>query len=270
MVNRYLSYKTYCCSCDADWMVFIHGAGGSRATWFKQIKFFRKSHNILLVDLRGHGRSISLSHELNIQSYTFDLVTDDVLDLLVYLNIQKAHFIGMSLGSIIVRYIAEKKSSLVISMVLAGATVKLNLFAKGLVILGGVLKNILPYIWLYWFFAMMIMPQRSQKEARLLFMSEAKKLNQREFKRWFALTKEIDSLMHSLMSKYTKKPTLYVMGDKDRLFLRSVINNVQCHDFYLLHIISKCGHVCNIEKPDEFNAVVAQFMKATAEEKRVS
>ena len=43
---------------NAEWIVFIHGAGGSSTIWFKQINAFRKEYNLLLVDLRGHGRTI--------------------------------------------------------------------------------------------------------------------------------------------------------------------------------------------------------------------
>ena len=42
---------------DAPWVTFVHGAGGSSSTWFKQIREFRKEHNVLLIDLRGHGQS---------------------------------------------------------------------------------------------------------------------------------------------------------------------------------------------------------------------
>ena len=38
----------------AEWVVFIHGAGGSSSIWYKQINAFRKEFNLLLVDLRGH------------------------------------------------------------------------------------------------------------------------------------------------------------------------------------------------------------------------
>ena len=39
------------------WITFIHGAGGSSSIWFNQVRFFKKYFNVLLIDLRGHGRS---------------------------------------------------------------------------------------------------------------------------------------------------------------------------------------------------------------------
>ena len=38
-----LYYKEYLLSPEAEWVVFIHGAGGSSAVWFKQLKDFRKT-----------------------------------------------------------------------------------------------------------------------------------------------------------------------------------------------------------------------------------
>ena len=36
-----------------EWITFVHGAGGSSTIWFKQIKYFSKKYNLLLLDLRG-------------------------------------------------------------------------------------------------------------------------------------------------------------------------------------------------------------------------
>ena len=41
------------------WITFIHGAGGSSSIWFNQVRFFKANFNILLIDLRGHGKSES-------------------------------------------------------------------------------------------------------------------------------------------------------------------------------------------------------------------
>ena len=49
---------------NVSWVVFIHGAGGSSTIWFKQINAYRKEYNVLLIDLRGHGRT-KVDEEVN-------------------------------------------------------------------------------------------------------------------------------------------------------------------------------------------------------------
>jgi pimeloyl-ACP methyl ester carboxylesterase len=119
----------------------------------------------------------------------------------------------------------------------------------------------MPYLWLYNFFALIIMPHRSQKEARQLFINEASHLKQAEFKRWFALTRDVNCLMKKLAQKEPRCPTLYVMGDKDRFFLKSVKDNLKDDSLCEVHVIPNCGHVCNFDRPEEFNQIVIDFMK---------
>ena len=40
-----------------EWVVFVHGLGGSTKTWKKQIDSFSETYNLLLLDLPGHGRN---------------------------------------------------------------------------------------------------------------------------------------------------------------------------------------------------------------------
>ena len=102
-----LYHKTYIIGDDKDWVVFIHGAGGSSSIWFQQIKAFRENFNLLLVDLRGHGKSKDFFEQYYNNEYTFESVSHDVLQVLDHLEIEKAHFVGVSLGTIIIRQIAE-------------------------------------------------------------------------------------------------------------------------------------------------------------------
>ena len=67
-------------------------------------------------------------------------------------------------------------------MVMGGAIMKLNFRSQLLMKLGSAFKSIVPYIWIYKLFAFIIMPYKNHKESRLLFINEAKKLYQKEFK----------------------------------------------------------------------------------------
>ncbi|MDF5468387.1 alpha/beta hydrolase, partial [Vibrio parahaemolyticus] len=170
----------------------------------------------------------------------------------------------MSLGTIIVRNLAELSSERVRSMVLGGAVTRLNTRSQILVKLGNFCKHILPYMWLYKLFAYIVMPQRSQRESRHLFIREAKKLCQKEFKRWFILAADVNPLMKYFKDRELPIPTLYLMGDRDYMFIKPVKEMVAAHKLSILREIPNCGHVCNVERPEDFNQHSIEFIKQQA------
>lgn len=258
--NLLLDYTTYIHKEATTWVTFVHGAGGSSSIWYKQVREFRKHFNVLLLDLRGHGNSKpSLKDAFN-DKYTFDSITDDIVEVVHYLEIKKSHFIGISLGTILIRNLAERNAELVESMVLGGAILKLGFRSQVLMRLGVIFKSVIPYLWLYKFFAFVMMPNSNHKESRSLFVREAKKLYQKEFIRWFKLTSEINPLLRFFRSADIKIPTLYVMGGEDYLFLPAVKKVVQKHTNSSLLLIEHCGHVVNVEQPKIFNNMVINYI----------
>ncbi|UJP67021.1 alpha/beta fold hydrolase [Mongoliitalea daihaiensis] len=256
-----LYYKTYKHASSVEWVVFIHGAGGSSSVWHKQIREFRKEFNLLLIDLRGHGKSANSFKNLFKEKYTFPAVTKDIIEVLDHLKLPPAHVIGVSLGTILARQLAELAPEKVKSMVMAGAVTQLNPTSRLLVFLGNTFKSILPYMWLYQLFAFVIMPRKNHSESRNLFVREAKRLCQKEFIRWFKLTKDINPLLRYFKEKDIQIPTLYIMGDEDIMFLEPVKKIVKEHRTAFLKIIHNCGHVVNVEQPEKFNELSLQFLK---------
>lgn len=256
-----LHYSIYPNAKTQEWVTFVHGAGGSSSIWYKQLRDFKKHFNVLLLDLRGHGNSkFNLKEAFN-DKYTFDSITDDIVEVIEHENIEKSHFIGISLGTILIRNLAEKYPEKVDSMIMGGAIMKLNFRSQVLMRLGIIFKSIVPYLWLYQFFAFIIMPNKNHKESRLLFVREAKKLYQKEFIRWFRLTSEINPLLRFFRSADIKIPTLYVMGEEDYLFLPTIRKIVKSHSKSELFVVQDCGHVVNVEKPELFNRTTIQYLK---------
>lgn len=256
-----LYHKTYLHATSDEWIVFIHGAGGSSAVWHKQIKDFKKKYNLLLIDLRGHGKSTDLPKAIYEQVYTFEDISRDILEVLDHLNMAPAHFMGVSLGTIIARQLAEMEPDRVKSLILAGAVTRLNIQSRILVALGNAFKRVIPYMWLYSLFAYVILPRKQHAESRNLFIREAKKLCQKEFIRWFKLTRDINPLLRYFKEVDIKVPTLYVMGDQDVMFLEPVKKIVLQHQQAALQVIRQCGHVVNVERPLEFNQSALAFLK---------
>lgn len=257
-----LHYNTYLHETSKNWVTFVHGAGGSSSIWFKQIRAFKAEFNVLFLDLRGHGNSKSKFKGAFNTKYTFDNVTNDIVEVIDHLKIEKSHFVGISLGTILIRNLAEIHPKRVNSMILGGAIMKLNIRSQILVKLGIIFKSIVPYMMLYKFFAYIIMPRKNHKASRILFVNEAKKLYQKEFIRWFKLTSEINPLLRFFRAKDIKIPTLYIMGEQDHLFLPSIKNIVNSHINSSLMILENCGHVVNVEQPNKFNEKTISFIKS--------
>ncbi|TYS17581.1 alpha/beta hydrolase [Rossellomorea vietnamensis] len=252
-----LHYRTYVKDTSWPWVTFIHGAGGSSSIWFKQIKDFKKEFNVLLIDLRGHGSSQASWKKGD----SFVNVAEEVIDVLDYLKIKSSHFIGISLGTIVVQTLAGKHPERLSSMILAGAIIKLNLRTKFLLAVGNAFKFLIPYMWLYKLFAWIIMPQPRHVESRYTFVKQARKMCQKEFIRWLGLTKSINPYLKNLQIDSQGIPTLFVMGEEDHLFLAPVKQLVEKQKELDLHLIEDSGHVCNIDQPDKFNSITLKYLR---------
>ncbi|NBV31777.1 MAG: hypothetical protein EBR93_04500, partial [Bacteroidetes bacterium] len=102
------------------------------------------------------------------------------------------------------------------------------------------------------------------QESRLLFVKEAKQLARKEFLKWFHLTYDVNPLLKYFKETEMQNPTLYVMGSEDHMFLPTVRKMIADFERSELCVIPDCGHVCNIEKPDEFNEHSLEFLKRQA------
>ena len=255
-----LHFVTYNHSTSNEWVTFVHGAGGNSSIWFKQIREFKKHFNVLLVDLRGHGRSKNTFQD-QINRYSFKVVSKDIIEVLDHLKIATSHFVGISMGCILARQVAEEQPNRVKSLVLGGAVLQLDLRSQLLMRLGNIFKNFLPYMVLYKLFAFVILPKKKHKASRNVFINEAKKLYQKEFLKWFRLTAELNPVLKFIRTKEVNIPTLYLMGDEDYLFLPAVQKISNLHKSASLKVLPQCGHIVNIEKWKDFNQASINFIQ---------
>jgi pimeloyl-ACP methyl ester carboxylesterase len=256
-----LYFKKILNTISKEWCVFIHGAGGSSAIWHKQVKAYAENFNVLLIDLRGHGKSKEIKTTKN---YSFQMIAEDVIEVVEFNKIKEAHFIGVSLGTIIIYQIYALKPSIVKSMIFSGAITRLNIKSRVLLRIGRVLNPLLPYMTLYALLARIIMPKKNHKTSRLLFINEAKKVMAKEFNRWFKLTARLTAYLNRVEHQNNDKPTLYIMGSEDHMFLAPVKSIVELNPRILLNIVPNCGHVVNIEQAEIFNEISLNFIRKLA------
>ncbi|WP_019243690.1 MULTISPECIES: alpha/beta fold hydrolase [Bacillus] len=253
-----LHYRTHYLAENKPWVTLIHGAGGNSAVWFKQLRDYKKQFNVLLIDLRGHGKSQKVHWK---KEDNFITLSNEVMAVLDHLNIRTSHFVGISLGTIVIQTIAQQYPKRVESMVLGGAITGINLRTKCYLTLGHIGKYVLPYMWIYRLFAWIIMPRKNHKEARITFVEQAKGMCQKQFIKWFSLTQNVSPFLKELQQDFKDIPTLFIMGEQDYLFLDLVEDVVLKTNYYVrLECIENAGHVCNIDQSQIFNEKSIHFM----------
>lgn len=251
-----LHYKTIVNNQFDRWVVMIHGAGGSIEVWYRQVADFARHFNILLVDLAGHGGSSDESFGKN---FSFLKAAEQVVEVLDHLKIEKSHFMGLSLGSIVVRVIAKRNPRRVASMVLAGAVTRLSSRARLLLrfatrlrlISSGFVKRII---------AKNIIPKQ-YAESKSLFLRNAKRVSVDSFIHWMTVLDELNGRIRALFNEPTSIPTLYMTGEDDRLFINQVQQTaLNGGDNVSLVIVPNAGHVCNVDNRSFFNRHTLDFI----------
>ena len=169
-----LHYKTIGNNPDNSWVVMLHGAGGSIEVWFRQVPDFARHFNLLLIDLAGHGNSVD---EKVCHSLSFEKVAEQVMEVVDHLGIKKAHYMGLSLGTIIARVIAERFTARVRSMVLAGAVTRLTPGIRLLIKFADRFKYLIPYSVMKKMLAKYIIPQDKYVKSKQFFLHTAQKLS---------------------------------------------------------------------------------------------
>ena len=253
-----LYYEVYRLNADKPWMVFVHGAGGSIKTWQKQVSFFKDKFNLLVVDLRDHGESKDVA--VSEKRFGFDSISDDVIRVMDELEIAEAHFVGVSMGSIIIRYIEKHQPHRVSSVVLAGGIFKMSRKIKILTAVAKSLTRLLPFQTLYRLFALVLLPRNNHAASRRVFIREAQKLQTKEVRKWLGLIGKLNTTLAEMFNERIHAPCLIVMGGQDHVFLKQAKEYVARYGGVFLEIIDRCGHVCNIESPKEFNIRCLKFI----------
>jgi 3-oxoadipate enol-lactonase len=98
----------------APWLVLSHSLACTVRMWDPQVAAFKDRYRILNYDMRGHGQSAAPAGP-----YTLDMLADDVVALMKELRIERATFMGLSIGGMIGQTLALRQTKLFDKMVLA-------------------------------------------------------------------------------------------------------------------------------------------------------
>jgi len=98
----------------APWLILSHSLACTVRMWDPQVAAFKDRYRILNYDMRGHGQSAAPQGP-----YTLDMLADDVLGLMKELKIERAAYMGLSIGGMIGQTLALRQTKLFDKMVLA-------------------------------------------------------------------------------------------------------------------------------------------------------
>jgi len=241
-------------------LVLLHGLSATHANWEYTIRAFADRWHVVAPDLPGHGRSAKPD-----APYTIDFYAGVIRSLGRELGIDEAVVIGNSLGGQIAIELGLAYPAWTRALVLAapagrfGAGVQAMRWAIGAAARPAVLRIALP-----WALARGVHDPSlpACEERRRILVERLVAEDYPGFAR--AITRSLVGSIaagHQPLAQLTQ-PTLLVWGRNDRLVGLSGSRRVlRALPHARLAVLERCGHLPMLEQPQQFNRVVADFLR---------
>ncbi len=107
----------YTVSGEGSTIVLLHGFLETIAMWNDLIPELSQNHQVICIDLLGHGQTDSLGYV-----HTMETMADAVFNVLTHHNIKQADFIGHSMGGYVALALAEKEPQIFKGLCLMNST----------------------------------------------------------------------------------------------------------------------------------------------------
>jgi len=102
-------------------LVLSNSLGTDLHMWDAQVEALSKTFRVLRYDTRGHGKSL-----VSQGPYTIEQLGQDVLALLDSLNIERAHFCGLSMGGLIGQWLGIHANDRLHKLILCNTAAKIG------------------------------------------------------------------------------------------------------------------------------------------------
>ena len=239
----------------SEYIVLLHGYGGNSRCFKKQLEVLSKFFNIILIDMHGHGKSSNI--HLNItEKDILKTITRDIHNTILSLGVKKAHFMGLSLGTIVANTYAIYYPESVLSVLNVGAVIKFKSTIRYLLKLLYKFKKIIPRNMIYPLAGTIIMPQKSHQLSRKLFIRESKKMNSNDFYNWAKILIEFQDTY--LFENIKNINTIYISGMDDYFFIKEV-KSYCIRENITFYQLENAGHICNIDNYKDFNILIEKI-----------
>lgn len=237
-------------------LLLLHGLGSTKKDWDAQVPFFSKKYRVITLDLRGHGDS-----SIPTDAYGVMVMTEDVKAFLDYLKIDKATFVGFSMGGAIAFQMAASYPEYVHNLVIVNSGPDFNnmgtigeellrsrtqfLKTKGLKLLA---KEI----------SFNMFPEDDQLELRMAFEERCKNNDYNAYYQSFVTLMDwgLGDQLETIKAR-----TLVVASDMDYTsvaFKQEFVDRMQNAS---LTVIKNSRHGVVLDQPEAFNKVLEKFLQ---------
>jgi len=233
-------------------ILLLHGLGGSLERWSKIIPFFSNHYRLIMPDIVGFGYSDKPHVE-----YSVDFFIKFIENFLQALNIDNLYVIGSSFGGLLALEFAIKFPKKVDKLVLLSPAGMMNRVTStlNLYISAALYPTFYNVATAYY---EMVYDPRTVTEASIKDFINRMSLNNSKY----AFMSTLISLKNNPDLKDRLKiniPTLLIWGKEDQLMPLKYAKDFKIPNSKLV-IFNNCGHYPHVEKVEEFNKIVFQFL----------
>ena len=240
-------------------VMFLHGIGGRRQNFATQLPVFANDWHTAAWDARGYGDSDDYRGALDFNDFSRYLVR--VLD---HLNVEKAHLVGQSMGGRICLDFYALFADRVATLTLCGVHASFGEFTeaerrefvdrrrKPLMEEGKTPAEMAPPL------ARHLLAPDAPDEVFDQVVASVSALHVESYVKTIEATTHYDR--SGILSEIAA-PTLVVVGEHDALtspaMERELADRIPGARYELM---TGCGHMANLERPEEFNRIIGDFV----------
>ena len=240
---------------EKELIVFLHPAFADHRCFDKQLDYFAKEFRVITIDMLGHGLSKVGKTKDKIDSTIHHIDT-----ILKNEGYSKAHFAGVSMGTLIAQYYALHYPEKVQSMTILGGY---DINANNKEISRAQRAENIKWIFKALFsmnsfrrYVSSVSVSRPAEQARFFKMASL------FTRKSFICMSGLGTILKQRENVVINYPLLILSGDKDIELAKSM--SKRWHDSEpdsSFHLIENAGHCANMDDPDKFNRIVMNFIK---------
>ncbi|MFC3902727.1 3-oxoadipate enol-lactonase [Acinetobacter marinus] len=237
---------------NAPVIVFSNSLGTDQGMWQPQVAAFEAQFKVVTYDTRGHGQSDVIA-DTSVQN-----LAEDVIDILDGLNIEKAHFCGISMGGMTALWLGIHHADRFHSITVANSAAKIwtedGWNARADAVTANGLTEIVATTHSRWFSEQFDYQNDALAQRTIQALANTPALGYAESCRALATADVRDELKNIAI------PTLIIAGTFDPVttVADGELMQAQIPDSVLALI--DASHVSNIEQPEQFNQLFRQFV----------